>query len=25
MNQTQTAEALDVSRDTVNRYKNVFT
>lgn len=24
MNQTQTAEELDVSRDTVNRYKNAF-
>ena len=24
MNQTETAEALDVSRDTINRYKNVF-
>ena len=23
-NQTQTAEELDVSRDTVNRYKNIF-
>jgi len=23
-NQTQTAEELDVSRDTVNRYKNAF-
>jgi hypothetical protein len=23
-NQTQTAEELDVSRDTINRYKNVF-
>ncbi len=24
MNQTETAEALDVSRDTINRYKNLF-
>jgi len=24
MNQTQTADKLDVSRDTVNRYKNAF-
>ncbi|WP_435185103.1 hypothetical protein [Halobellus sp. EA9] len=24
MNQTQTAEQLDVSRDTINRYKNTF-
>jgi hypothetical protein len=24
MNQTQTAEELDVSRDTINRYKNAF-
>jgi len=24
MNQTQTADELDVSRDTVNRYKNAF-
>ena len=24
MNQTQTANELDVSRDTVNRYKNAF-
>jgi len=24
MNQTQTAEKLDVSRDTINRYKNAF-
>ena len=23
-NQTQTAEELDVSRDTINRYKNAF-
>lgn len=24
MNQTQTADELDVSRDTINRYKNAF-
>ena len=24
MNQTQTAEELEVSRDTINRYKNAF-
>jgi len=24
MNQTETAERLDVSRDTINRYKNAF-
>jgi DNA-binding XRE family transcriptional regulator len=24
MNQTETAEELDVSRDTINRYKNAF-
>jgi len=24
MNQTQTAEKLDVSRDTINRYKSAF-
>jgi hypothetical protein len=24
MNQTKTAEELDVSRDTINRYKNAF-